>query len=201
MIFMKLNWAERWVVNNPSRVIQQRVEMRWLRKMSHLKTGAVILEVGCGRGAGAGLILKEFQPAVLQAMDLDIEMIGRAKDYLSPEQVRRISFYVGDVLRLPYKDGVLDAVFAFGVLHHVPDWQGALGEIARVLKTGGTYFLEEIYPSLYQNIITKHILLHPRENRFLSQDLKEAMKGARLHLESHLEIEKIGILGVLIKEN
>ena len=198
---MKLNWAERWVVNNPSRVIQQRVEMRWLRKKSPLKPGAVVLEVGCGRGAGAGLILREFQPAVLQAMDLDVEMIGKAKDYLSPELGRRIFFYVGDVLRLPYKDEALDAVFAFGVLHHVPDWRAALGEIARVLKTGGTYFLEEIYPSLYQNFITKHILLHPRENRFLSQDLKEAMKGAQLHLESHLEIEKIGILGVLIKGN
>ena len=147
------------------------------------------------------MILREFQPAVLQAMDLDVEMIGKAKDYLSPELGRRISFYVGDVLRLPYKNEALDAVFAFGVLHHVPDWRAGLGEIARVLKTGGTYFLEEIYPSLYQNIITKHILLHPRENRFLSQDLKEAMKGARLHLESHLEIEKIGILGVLIKGN
>ena len=108
---------------------------------------------------------------------------------------------MGDVLRLPYKDEDLDAVFAFGVLHHVPDWQAALGEIARVLKTGGTYFLEEIYPTLYQNFITKHILLHPRENRFLSQDLKEAMKKAHLHLESRLEIEKIGILGVLVKEN
>ena len=198
---MKLNWAERWVVNNPSRVIQQRLEMRWLRKKSDLKPGAVVLEVGCGRGAGAGLILREFQPAVLQAMDLDIEMIGKAKDYLSPEVGRRISFYVGDVQRLPYKDGALDAVFAFGVLHHVPDWQAALGEIARVLKTGGTYFMEEIYPFLYQNFITKHILLHPRKNRFLSQDLKKAMKGAQFHLESHLEIEKIGILGVLIKED
>ena len=198
---MKLNWAERWVVNNPLRVIQQRVEMRWLRKKRYLKPGAVVLEVGCGRGAGAGLILGEFQPSVLQAMDLDIEMIGKARDYLSPEQGRRISFYVGDVLRLPYKDGALDAVFAFGVLHHVPDWQAALGEIARVLTTGGTYFMEEIYPSLYQNFITKHILLHPRENRFLGQDLKKAIKGAQLHLDSHLEIEKIGILGVLVKGN
>ncbi len=111
-----------------------------MRKNSYLKPGALVLEVGCGRGAGAGLILKEFQPAVLQAMDLDIEMIGKAEDYLSPEQGRRISFYVGDVLRLPYKDGALDAVFAFGVLHHVPDWEAALWEIARVLKTGGNLF-------------------------------------------------------------
>jgi len=196
---MKLNWAERCAVNNPLRVIQQRLEMRWLRKNSNLKPGAVFLEVGCGRGAGAGLIFREFHPAVLQAMDLDIEMIRKARNYLSPELGRRISFYVGDVLRLPYKDEALDAVFGFGVLHHIPDWQSALLEIARVLKTGGTYFLEEIYPSLYQNFITKHILLHPRENRFLSQGLKQALIAVNLHLENSLELPKIGIFGIYIK--
>jgi ubiquinone/menaquinone biosynthesis C-methylase UbiE len=197
---MKLNWAERWVVNNPLRVIQQRLEMRWLRKNSNLKPGAVVLEVGCGRGAGAGLILQEFHPAWLQAMDLDTEMIRKAGDYLSPESTKRISFYVGDVLRLPYKDGALDAVFGFGVLHHIPDWQSALWEIARVLKTGGTYFLEEIYPSFYQNFITKHILLHPRENRFFSQDLKQALITVNLPLENFLELPKIGIFGISVKK-
>jgi ubiquinone/menaquinone biosynthesis C-methylase UbiE len=196
---MKLNWAERWAVNNPFRVIQQRLEIRWLRRTVDLKPGAVALEVGCGRGAGAGLIIREFHPAVLQAMDLDIRMIQRAGNYLSPKQRERISFYVGDVLRLPYKDQALDAVFGFGVLHHVLDWQSALWEIARVLKTGGTYFLEEIFPSLYQNFITKHILLHPRENRFLSQGLKQALIAVNLHLENSLELPKIGILGFSIK--
>jgi ubiquinone/menaquinone biosynthesis C-methylase UbiE len=196
---MKLNWAERWAVNNPLRVIQQRLEIRWLSRTVDLKPGAVALEVGCGRGAGAGLIIKEFHPAVLQAMDLDIRMIQRARDYLSPKQRERISFYVGDVLRLPYKDQALDAVFGFGVLHHVPDWQGALLEIARVLKPDGTYFFEEIYPSLYQNFITKHILLHPRENRFLSQGLKQALIAVNLHLENSLELPKIGIFGISIK--
>lgn len=196
---MKLNWAERCAVNNPLRVIQQRLEMRWLRKNSNLKPGAVVLEVGCGRGAGAELILGEFYPAVLQAMDLDIEMIRKARDYLTPKSRKRISFYAGDVLRLPYKDKALDAIFGFGVLHHIPDWQGALLEIARVLETGGTYFLEEIYPSLYQNFITKHILLHPRENRFLSQGLKDALLAVNLHLEHFSEHPKIGIFGISIK--
>jgi ubiquinone/menaquinone biosynthesis C-methylase UbiE len=198
---MKLNWAERWAVNNPLRVIQQRLEMRWLRKNSILKPRAVVLEVGCGRGAGAGLILKEFHPAWLQAMDLDIEMIRKAGDYLSPESRKRISFYVGDVLRLPYKDDALDALFGLGVLHHIPDWQSALREIARVLKIGGTYFLEEIYPSLYQNFITKHILLHPRENRFLSRGLKQALISTNLPLKYFLELPRIGIFGISIKGN
>jgi len=196
---MKLNWAERWAVNNPSRPLQQRLEIRWLRKKAQLGPGAIVLEIGCGRGVGAYLIKGIFQPEVLQAMDLDIEMIQRAQKYLSSEQREGISFYVGDVIRLPYRDVTLDAIFAFGILHHVADWQRALAEIARVLKPGGVFFMEELYPSLYQNFITKHILLHPRKNRFLSEDLKGALQGLNLHLNNFWEHPKIGILGISIK--
>src|SRR4030066_2444326 len=137
---MKLNWAERWAVNNPSRPLQQGLEIRWLRKKAQLIPAAMVLEIGCGRGAGAHIIKKKFQPRFLQAMDLDVRMIQKARQYLSPAQKQGISFYVGDVIRLPYRDGALDAIFGFGVLHHVPDWQGAFAELPRVLKPGGFFF-------------------------------------------------------------
>ncbi|MFH0812588.1 MAG: class I SAM-dependent methyltransferase [Pseudomonadota bacterium] len=198
---MKLNWAERWAVNNPFRVLQQRIEIRLLKGMVTLPSGARVLEVGCGRGAGAGLILKKFQPALLHASDLDWEMIRKARNFLSLEQRGKIILYVGDVLRLPYRDNAMDAVFVFGVLHHVLDWRSGLAEIARVLKTGGLFFFEELYPSLYQNVITKHILLHPRHDRFFGNDLKAALKEVNLPLKNALEFKKLGILGVSIKES
>lgn len=197
---MKLNWAERWVVNNPLRAIQQRLEIRWMRGMINLGPGAAVLEVGCGRGAGAKFILEEFRPDSLYASDLDIQMIRKAMIYLSPDHRSRIHLHVADLIRLPFRDGALDAVFGFGILHHVVDWRGALHEIARVLKPGGLYCIEEIYPSLYQNFLTKHILLHPRLNRFKSRDLKAALKEVKLHLKDAVEFEKVGILGASIKE-
>jgi len=196
---MKLNWAERWAVNNPLRVIQQRLEIRWMKKRAALKSGAVVLEVGCGRGAGARLILNEFRPSLLHAQDLDMRMIQDARNYLSPEEHKKISLFVGDVFRLPYRDGALDAVFDFGVLHHVPDWYGVLSEIARILRANGVFFLEEIYPPLYQNFLTRAILLHPREGRFCSQDLKQGLEKVNLPLEFFLEWERIGIVGVSVK--
>ncbi len=170
-----------------------------MKKMAPLNPGAAVLEVGCGRGAGAAIIRKAFLPSVLHASDLDIEMIQRAKSYLPSEELSRISLYVADVLFLPYQNDTLDAVFAFGVLHHVPDWQGALFEIVRVLKIGGLLYFEEIYPSLYQNVITKHILLHPRENRFRSDDLRKGITAAHLLLLDVRELKKIGIFGVAKK--
>jgi ubiquinone/menaquinone biosynthesis C-methylase UbiE len=197
---MKLNWAERWVVNSPIRAMGQWMEFRWLTKTMSLPEGSLVLEVGCGRGAGAKLILKEFQPASLHALDLDIKMVQKAKGFFSPEERQRVSLYVGDVSRLPFKDASLDAVFGFGVLHHVPDWRGALAEIARVLKTEGIYCVEELYPTLYQNVITKRILVHPRQDRFLSHDLREATKAVKLPIRGAIEFKKLGILGVAVKE-
>lgn len=98
---MKLNWAERWAVNNPTRPLQQKFEIQWMKRKFPLRPGAVVLEVGCGRGAGAAIIARAFRPRTLLAMDLDLLMIERAKAYLPPMTRKEISFYTGDVLTLP----------------------------------------------------------------------------------------------------
>ncbi len=193
---MKLNWAERLAVNNPLRNLQLHWEVRWLKKWGLLRAGAKVLEIGCGRGIGAGLIHREFQPSALQVMDLDIEMVRRAKDYLVRRVNPEVSFFFGDVSQLPYRDASTDVVFGFGVLHHVPDWFRALAEVARVLKPGGLYFMEELYPGLYQNFLTKHILLHPKEGRFKSEDLKKALNQTDFSLLHAFELERFWILGI-----
>jgi ubiquinone/menaquinone biosynthesis C-methylase UbiE len=198
---MKLNWAERWVVNNPIRVFQQHIEVNWLRQMMPLKTGMTILEVGCGRGAGAKLIHSVFKPSQLHILDLDIEMMRKAKKYLSSTPLNALNLLVGDSIELPFKTGRLDALFGFGFLHHVPNWRQALLEIARVLKPGGVYYMEELYPSLYQNVITKHILLHPEHDRFTSRDLRSEMDKAGLSLVNTFELKKMGILGVAMRSD
>lgn len=197
---MKLNWAERWAVNNPGRIIEQRIEINAFCRMLPLKAGATVLEIGCGRGAGAQLLIEKFKPSVLHLMDLDIEMIIKARRRLAFINAPSVTAYAGDVLRLPYKEAVFDAVFGFGVLHHVPDWRGGLAEIVRVLKPGGCYFFEELYPSLYQNFITRHILLHPAENRFNSEDWKAALQKQNLKIIKTREQKMLGILGAAIKE-
>jgi ubiquinone/menaquinone biosynthesis C-methylase UbiE len=138
---------------------------------------------------------------MMHALDLDQRMIRRAGRYVKAKRQDKISFYVGNALWLPYRDGVLDAVFGFGVLHHLPDWRGGLREITRVLKPGGIYFLEEFYPQLYQNFLSRRLFLHPEHDRFYSQDLHQALTGSGFTLQGCLEQKMLGILAVARKRD
>ncbi len=191
---MKANRLEQLIVNSPIRLlIQDKIILRWIRSKVHLPAGGTFLEIGCGRGAGACLLLEEFLPNAIHAMDLDVQMISEARRYLTEAQRKQINLYVGDVMHLPHRDGWADAVFGFGVLHHLPDWRGGMAEIVRVLKPGGIYFLEEFYPLFYLNPVAKRLVSHPEEDRFYSRDLRAALKDAGMPIQDALEVKQIGI--------
>jgi ubiquinone/menaquinone biosynthesis C-methylase UbiE len=194
-----LNWAERLVVNNPVRMAMQRMEMCWFMQAMRPPVAPVILEIGCGRGAGARLLMKKMHPFRVDAVDLDPAMVRNARDFLTASERTRIFLGVGDSTHLPFKTAAYDVVFGFGFLHHVPDWQAAVKEVARVLKPGGRYYMEELYPPLYLNGITRRLLVHPTENRFQSVDLKAVLSRAGLLLEASLESRFLGILGVTVR--
>lgn len=137
---MKLNIAERLLVNNGVRASVQRFyEGPLLRRMGGTVTGGTVLEVGCGRGAGAEVILQQFEAARVYSIDLDPLQIERAQIRLREKYPDRVNLIQGDAEQLPFAENSFDAVFDFGALHHVPDWQGGIAEIRRVLNQGGHF--------------------------------------------------------------
>ena len=194
---MKANWLEQIIVNSPVRLlIQEKIILRWIKSKVKLPPGGKYLEIGCGRGAGACMLLREFLPAAVHAMDLDEGMINKARTYVSAVQREHVHLYVGDTLYLPYQDGAMDAVFGFGVLHHLPDWRAGIREIARVLKPGGVYFLEEFYPPFYLNPLVRRLVTHPEEDRFHSPDLWQALARNGVPIQDALEVKALGLLAI-----
>jgi SAM-dependent methyltransferase len=93
---------------------------------------ASILEVGCGTGAFAARLVSEHPGATLIATDQSIRMAELTRE-------RGVDGRVADVMDLPFGDATFDVVVAMWILYHVPDLQGALAQVRRVLRPGGLF--------------------------------------------------------------
>jgi len=100
-----------------------------LKALRHCNFAAPVLEIGCGNGHFASLLL----PRVEWGIDLNPREIalcsGRNGLY------GRLSCM--DARRLIFADGVFATVFANCVVEHIPDLDRLLAECRRVLRPGG----------------------------------------------------------------
>lgn len=163
---MLLNRFEYALMNNPVRAaIQRRFEARRLLELGGALNGGTALELGCGSGVGVEIILDIFGAGAVDAFDLDPRMVALARKRLRARE-RQVRLWVGDAAAIAAHDAVYDAVFDFGIVHHVPDWRRALAEVQRVLKPGGRFYAEEVLRSFVNNPIVRRLFHHPQADRF-----------------------------------
>lgn len=164
---MKLNRAEKALMNNPVRAfIQRRYESRLLERLGGRAEGMRVLEVGCGRGVGTEIIFRRFGAREVHAFDLDPDMVEQARRRLASYGPESLRLSVGDVTAIDAEDRSFDAVVDFGILHHVPRWQAGVAEIARVLKPGGRFYFEEVSSRALDRRAYRALFEYPAENRF-----------------------------------
>jgi len=97
--------------------------------------GARLLEVGCGMGTD--LLQFARGGALCTGVDLTPRSIAITRQRFALYE-QRVDLLIGDGERLPFASDSLDVVYSNGVLHHTPDTAGAICELQRVLKPGGT---------------------------------------------------------------
>jgi ubiquinone/menaquinone biosynthesis C-methylase UbiE len=179
---MLLNRLETALMNNPIRAaIQRRFEAGRLLALGGRVDGGIALEVGCGRGVGTELILDRFGAARVDAFDLDPKMVALSRERLAARG-ERVRLWVGDAERIDAPDQSYDAVFDFGILHHVPDWRAALREIRRVLRPGGRLFAEEMLADFIRHPVWRRLLDHPQEDRFDAAGFERGLCDAGLRV-------------------
>jgi SAM-dependent methyltransferase len=100
----------------------------------------------------------------------------------------RVRVWQGDTTAIDADDDAYDAVFDFGIIHHVPDWAAALAEVARVLRTGGRFFFEEVTRHALERPIYRTLFDHPAWNRFTSADFQAGLQSAGLIVDEQREL-------------
>lgn len=104
-------------------------------------------DLGCGTGVGARAVAP-FVARVI-AVDGSAAMLQAAKKRL--QGFANVELRRGDLESLPIDDGRLDAATLMLVLHHVPEPERALAEVARVLKPGGRALIVDMLPHEREN--------------------------------------------------
>lgn len=202
---MLMNRVETLLVNSPPRRWLQRFyEIRVLLRFGgRLLPGARALEIGCGSGYGSQLVLERFGAASVDAVDLDPAMIKGAARRLARygDRVRLAQGSASDLRSaLNAGDDDYDAVFDFGVIHHIPNWREAIAEVSRVLAPGGRLYFEEVTAHALARPIYQRLFVHPAEDRFTAEQfLDEFANHGLLVIGSVTRISGDYLLGVAAK--
>src|SRR5919198_1910294 len=99
-------------------------------------------DLGCGTGQMSATLAPFVARAI--AVDRSGEMLQAARRRL--RDFHNVDVRRGELEALPIEDRELDAAIMLLVLHHVPDPAAALGEAARVLKSGGRLMVCDMLP-------------------------------------------------------
>ena len=125
--------------SGPRRLLQRWYEFPILRRMGVTFTRKDVLEIGCGSGYAAQLILLE-GPKSYVGVDVMPEQLALARR----RGLSAAEFRLEDATHLAsVPTASIDLVAVFGILHHIPEWRRAVAECRRVLRPGGEVYLEE----------------------------------------------------------
>jgi ArsR family transcriptional regulator len=102
----------------------------------------VVGDLGCGTGQVSAAIAPFVARVV--AVDASAAMLQAAKRRL--HGLDNVDLRRAELEALPIDDGRLDAATLMLVLHHVPEPERALAEVARVVKPGGRLLVVEMLP-------------------------------------------------------
>ncbi|UUN30834.1 class I SAM-dependent methyltransferase [Streptomyces sp. FIT100] len=100
-----------------------------------LRHADAVLDAGCGTARALPALREAVGPAgTVVGADLTPQMLDAAA---RAGRDRAGALLLADVARLPLRTGALDAVFAAGLIAHLPQPAENLRELARVVRPGG----------------------------------------------------------------
>jgi ubiquinone/menaquinone biosynthesis C-methylase UbiE len=101
-----------------------------------------------------------------------------------------IQYHVMDASQMSFLDKAFDAIFDFGIIHHIPSWKDCISEINRVLRDDGEVILEELSKDSFITLpgrIWRRQLDHPYDQMFSKAEFLEGLAAAGFVLHGYSE--------------
>jgi len=164
---------------NPLRgMVREYFEVKPLRDIADPGKIDLALHYCSRNGKGTALIHKYFSPDRINAVDPDKGLVEISRETLAglPADIA-----LGSLTRLDFSDAGFDAVFVLGELHNYPEWRDCLGEIARVTKPGGFFFIEELSAESFEYALGRYFRVktdHRYEAMLRLNEFRDAVQAA-----------------------
>ena len=167
-----------------------------------------ILDVGAGTG---NISIKLIQGNCrVTALDVSTGSLEVLRSKAGPDA--RLETVRLDGQTLPFPDSAFDAVTTYSVLHHIPDYLGAIREMIRILRPGGLIYIDHeaspaawepnpnlaAYKTLCKLGIAEHILMLIDTREFFTIDF---WKGAFIKLFVNPRFEREGDIHVWLDDH
>jgi 2-polyprenyl-3-methyl-5-hydroxy-6-metoxy-1,4-benzoquinol methylase len=117
-----------------------------------LKAGALVADIGCGRGASTMVMAREYPNSQFFGFDFHHPSIVHARDTAREAGIENVRFETVTARKSPGED--YDLVAFFDCLHDMGDPVGALAHAREILKPDGTCMMVEPFAndSLSENL-------------------------------------------------
>lgn len=129
-----MSFVERLVVDEASRgtILYDEHIVRY-EFAQQFVPGKTVLDIACGSGYGAVALLQAGATKVI-GVDADQEVITEARKQFSKTG---LEFLLGDATAVPLEDSSIDVITSFETIEHIPNYEGYLRELVRVLTGEG----------------------------------------------------------------